>query len=468
MTIWPILIIFNLLLGAFIAYAIISTKKAKAKETDTWLMRFWETDKVKTVTSSLISIGVGLLFGCFVLLIFSGYKGGGNQITFSSCWKAIQLVFLGGFNTGTNENNALIYGWNGTNLGDTLFKAIPLIMTGLSVAVAFKTGLFNIGAPGQYLMGTMTALVIALAIPSSVVPPFLIWIIAFLAAMIVAALWGAIPGVFKAFLNVNEVITCIMCNWIAANLVTAAFEYEKGIFGTSMFLDPSQTKNNAYVYKSSFNNVSTIKLGLDKIFPNSQINAGIIIAILIAIAMFILINKTTFGYELKACGSNKNAAKYAGIKAKRNIIISMAMAGAMAGAGAALYYLSGNTEFKWETYQTLPAIGFNGIPVALLAINNPIGVIFAAIFMAYLDVSGMQIKYMTTYNEYIASIISAVIVYFSAFSLVIRQWLSKKKKGEKLHPCVEKFLGLFKKKKNDAVDDQVELITKGEDKEVSE
>lgn len=467
MTIWPILIILNVLLAGFIVYAVLSTKKAKANETNTWLMRFWETDKVKTVTSSLIAIGVGLVFGCIVLLLFAGYKGGGNQITFSSCWKSIQLVFLGGFNTGTNANNALVYGWNGKNIGDTLFKAMPLIMTGLSVAVAFKTGLFNIGAPGQYLMGTTVALVIALAIPSSVVPPFLIWIIAFLGAVVAGALWGAIPGFFKAFLNVNEVITCIMCNWIAANLVTAAFDKTNGIFRS--FLDPSQTKNWAYVFKSSYNNVATAKLGLDKIFQGSQINAGIIIAILIAITMFIIINKTTFGYELKACGSNKNAAKYAGIKAKRNVIISMAMAGSMAGAGAALYYLSGNTEFMWETYQSLPAIGFNGIPVALLAINNPVGVIFSAIFMAYLDVCGMQIKYMTTYNEYIASIISAVIVYFSAFSLVIKQWLSKKKRGEKLHPWVEKFLSLFKKKKkDDEVQAQVEAITASEDKEVNE
>ena len=467
MTIWPILIILNVLLAGFIVYAVLSTKKAKANETNTWLMRFWETDKVKTVTSSLIAIGVGLVFGCIVLLLFAGYKGGGNQITFSSCWKSIQLVFLGGFNTGTNANNALVYGWNGKNIGDTLFKAMPLIMTGLSVAVAFKTGLFNIGAPGQYLMGTTVALVIALAIPSSVVPPFLIWIIAFLGAVVAGALWGAIPGFFKAFLNVNEVITCIMCNWIAANLVTAAFDKTNGIFRS--FLDPSQTKNWAYVFKSSYNNVATAKLGLDKIFPGSQINAGIIIAILIAITMFIIINKTTFGYELKACGSNKNAAKYAGIKAKRNVIISMAMAGSMAGAGAALYYLSGNTEFMWETYQSLPAIGFNGIPVALLAINNPVGVIFSAIFMAYLDVCGMQIKYMTTYNEYIASIISAVIVYFSAFSLVIKQWLSKKKRGEKLHPWVEKFLSLFKKKKrDDEVQAQIDTITASEDKEVNE
>ena len=154
-----------------------------------------------------------------------------------------------------------------------------------------------------------------------------------------------------------------------------------------------------------------------------SLTGGIIIAIIIAILIFIILDKTTFGYKLKACGSNKNAAKYAGINDKVATIISMAIAGGLAGAGAALYYLSGNTEFAWETYQSLPAVGFNGIPVALLACNNPLGVIFSATFISLLDVNGMQLKYMTPYNEYITSIISAFIVYFSAFSLLFRQVL---------------------------------------------
>ena len=125
---------------------------------------------------------------------------------------------------------------------------------------------------------------------------------------------------------------------------------------------------------------------------------------------------------------NKNAAKYAGINEKSCTVISMSIAGGLAGAGAALYYLSGNTEFAWEVYQTLPAVGFNGIPVALLACNNPIGVIFSATFISLLDVNGMQLKYMTPYNEYITSIITAVIVYFSAFSLLFKQVLEGKVK----------------------------------------
>ena len=216
-----------------------------------------------------------------------------------------------------------------------------------------------------------------------------------------------------------------MTNWIAANFVSYLFDSNIGPF--KWCLDPSNTKNSVYVYQTTHNNVATSKMGLDLIFPNSQVNGGIIIAIVIAVLVFIIINKTTFGYELKACGSNRDAAKYAGINAKRNIVLSMVMAGALAGAGAALYYLSGNTEFYAQTYLTLPVTGFNGIPVALLAMNSPIGVIFSSIFMAYLDVAGMQLKYLTAYNEHITSVVAAIIVYFSAFSLIIREYLSNSK-----------------------------------------
>ena len=165
-------------------------------------------------------------------------------------------------------------------------------------------------------------------------------------------------------------------------------------------------------------------------FPNTAVLAvaGILVAILLAIAMYILMTKTTLGYELQACGANRHAARYAGIKDKRNIVLSMAIAGALAGAGAALYYLSGNTEFYWSTYQSLPAVGFNGIPVALLALNNPIAVIFAGVFMAMLKIVGQQLTNLTAYNEYITDVIIAVIVYLSAFSLVIRMMLSGRKK----------------------------------------
>ncbi|MCI5938426.1 MAG: ABC transporter permease [Bacilli bacterium] len=423
MRIHLLLSIILILLIIILSYTIYMLKKQKE---NFWLSKLWKKENTKTIVSSLICIVGGLIVGCIILLLFGGKNVGGLNISWTSTKDAIQLLFFGVLSKGKDANNNLIFGWNGVNLGNMLFKTIPLLLCGLSVAVAFKTGLFNIGTPGQYLMGSAATLIVALSIPSTVVPTFIIWILAFFAGILFGALWGAIPGAFKALLNINEVITCIMTNWIAANIVTFIFDKNKGMF--KHLLDPSGTKNYAYVYKTTHNNVSTIKLGLDKIFVGSQVNAGIIIAIVIAIIIYIILNKTTFGYSLKACGSNKNAAKYAGINEKVNIIISMAIAGGLAGCGAALYYLSGNTEFKWETYQSLPEVAFNGIPVALLAVNSPIGVIFSSLFMAGLDVSGMQIKYLTTYNEFITSIISAIIVYFSAFALFIKTLFKKNKK----------------------------------------
>ena len=183
--------------------------------------------------------------------------------------------------------------------------------------------------------------------------------------------------------------------------------------------------------------METFKLGLDKLFPGSQVNGGIVIAVIIAVLVYLLMSKTTLGYELKACGANRHAALYAGIADRRNIVLSMAIAGGLAGAAAAIYYLSGNTEFFWSTYQSLPATGFNGIPVALLAVNNPIAVIFTGCFMSILDISGLQLTNLTAYNEYITDVIIATIVYLSAFSLVIRMLLGGRKKRRAVPAAAE-------------------------------
>ncbi len=389
------------------------------------LLTIYEKDGTKKVLASLISILVGLLIGTLVVVIVGLSK---DSITGKGIWDGVRLIFAGILCTGRDGAGTLTWGYNAQSLGNMLFRATPLVMTGLSVAVANKTGLFNIGAPGQYLMGTMASLMIALGIPSEAVPAGLIWILAFLGGCLAGAVWGMIPGMLKAFLNINEVLACIMTNWLAANIVTWAFD-------VSNFKNMVENTKAGYIYKTTYNGVATPKLGLDKLFPGSQVNGGILIAILIAVAMYILISKTTLGYELKACGANRHAARYAGINDKRNIVLSMAIAGALAGGGAALYWLSGNTEFYWSTYQALPSAGFNGIPVALLAVNNPIGAIFTANFMAMLDIVGQQLTGYTAYNEYITDVIIAVIVYLSAFSLVIRMFLTRKKHTAKAEPA---------------------------------
>lgn len=382
------------------------------------LSLLYNKDGTKKVLSSLISIIAGLLVGAIMIIVVGIFN---EKISPTGIGEGVRIIFAGIFSTGRDAAGALTWGFNAASWGNMLFRATPLILTGLSVAVAFKTGLFNIGAPGQYLMGTLVSLYIALGIPSDAVSPALIWLLAFFGGMLAGALWGAIPGLLKAFLNINEVLACIMTNWIAANVVT-------WVFDLSALKNVTEGTKTGYIYKTSFNNVATPKLGLDKIFPNSQVNAGILVAILLAVIVYILMEKTTFGYELKACGANRHAARYAGIRDKRDIVCSMAIAGALAGAGASLYWLSGNTEFFWNTYQTLPAVGFNGIPVALLAVNNPIAVVFTGIFMAMLDIVGMQLTNLTAYNEYITDVIIAVIVYLSAFALVIRMLITGKKK----------------------------------------
>ena len=386
---------------------------------------------MQKLLASLLSILIGLTVGAVVITIVGLTK---NNIGIKGVWDGVRIIYAGILSTG-REAGKLTWGFNPQSLGNMLFRATPLILTGLSVAIANKTGLFNIGAAGQYLMGTMATLMIALSIPAGTLPGWVIWLLAFLGGMIAGGLWGAIPGALKAFLNINEVLACIMTNWLAANIVTWAFD-------VSNFKNMVEGTKTGYVYKTTYgltlvdgnwtyvdgNGIATSKMGLDLLFPGSQVNGGVLIAIVIAILVYILLNKTTLGYELKACGSNRHAARYAGINDKRNIVLSMAIAGALAGAGASLYWLSGNTEFYWTTYQALPAAGFNGIPVALLAVNNPIGVVFTGIFMAMLNIVGQTLTGLTAYNEYITDVIISVIVYLSAFSLVIRLWLTGRKK----------------------------------------
>ncbi|MBR0513273.1 MAG: ABC transporter permease [Clostridia bacterium] len=408
---------------------------------------FWHKSGTRSVLASLVAIIIGMLAGSIIIIAVGISHGMGG----TTIWDGIRLIFGGLFASGRDAAGNLVFSFNPSSFGNMLFRAMPLIMTGLSVALGNRAGLFNIGAPGQYLAGTAASLFVSLSIPNTVLPTWLIWIIAFFAGMLAGAVWGAIPGVLKAFLNINEVLACIMTNWIAANLVTWMFD-------SSNLKNMLEGTKSGYIYKTSAilndvsiggtiqtvgetipenaeliasrGNVATAKMGLDSIFSGSQVNGGILVAILLAVIIYFMLSRTTLGYQIKACGANRFAARYAGIRDKQNIVMTMAMAGALAATGASLYYLSGNTEFFWSTYQSLPAIGFNGIPVALLAINNPLGVIFSSMFMSMLQICGDRLKELTAYNEFITDVIISVIVYLSAFMLVIKTWITKLQKGK--------------------------------------
>ncbi|NLW15120.1 MAG: ABC transporter permease [Erysipelothrix sp.] len=344
------------------------------------------------VFPSLLSIVVGLLIGGLILLLANPANAG-----------------IGFWN--------LIKGPIGTNpirgLGNILYYATPIMLTGLSVAFAFKTGLFNIGASGQYLMGGFASLVFG--VKATFIPVEYRWIFAILAAFLAGAIMAGITGVLKAVFNVNEVISSIMFNYISVYTVVYLIK-EWNLY--------NPLRNEAITIPTKIP-----MLGLDKIFPGSFVQGGAVVALLAAVVIYVIIEKTTFGYELKAVGYNRDAAKYAGINEKRSIILSMFIAGGLAGmAGAVNFLVGSNRHIALE--KTVPLEGFNGIPVALLANSHPIGVIFSSLFIGYLRLNAQA---MQTYGfvPEIIDIVIAVILYSSALTVLFRsistKYLSRRK-----------------------------------------
>lgn len=362
---------------------------------------------VSSAASSLIAIVVGLLAG-FVILLIS------NPV---NSLQGLWVILKGGFNNGAK------------GMGQVLYYATPIIVTGLSVGFAFKTGLFNIGAPGQLMVGGFVSVIIG--VNCSWLGPFH-WIVALLAGMLAGGVWALIPGLFKAKFNVNEVISCIMLNYIGMYGINYLI---KNMTGGLMIYDKlrNRTMNVA-------ESAVIPKFGLDKIFYNmkgkyvdvSSVNGGIIIAVILAIIVYIILQKTTFGYELKACGLNKEASRYAGINQDRAIVLSMVIAGMLSGTAGALMYLAPSSGLHIEVHEVLAAEGFNGIPVALLGLSNPIGIIFAGLFVAYITVGGSYLQSLQ-YMKEIIDIIIAIIIYFSAFALFVKGLIEHigKKRAEK-------------------------------------
>lgn len=365
---------------------------------------------VSSLLASLVCIFIGLVVGFLVLLILGGITMTQDGSSFSmgellkTTWSQGFLPILqGGFYAKANTM--------GMGVRMEILQAAPLIMTGLSVAFAFKTGLFNIGAAGQYTVGAFFALYSAIILKMP-------WWACLLAAALGGAVWGAIPGIFKAFLNVNEVITSIMFNWIGLYMVNTMI-YQKGA-GPMFNLKTTKTFTIKEASPASLLPSFNINVGEKAYFGKMfQPTIGIFLAIGIAVLVWIVINKTTFGYELKACGHNKDAAKYAGINEKKNIVLSMTIAGALAGLGAGLFYLSGSKEWEPLVSTALPAAGFNGISVALLASSNPIGCIFSALFISHITTGGGFMLAKLFPGE-VADIISGVVIYLCAFSLLFK------------------------------------------------
>ena len=349
-----------------------------------------EKQGVQSAIASVIAIVIGMLAGLIILFISNPTQA------------------LTGFAAITTGGLA-----DRKQLGQVLYYATPLIMTGLSVGFAKRTGLFTIGGPGQFIMGAYAAVFVGVRM--TFLPPMVHCLVALLAAMLVGGIWGAVPGFLKAYCNINEVIACIMMNYIGMSMSNLLIR--KTIFDVA--------KNQSLRPAAS---AVLPKLGFDKVFvaqtgTPSSVNAGILIAILMAVLVWIILEKTKFGFELKACGFNRNAAKYAGINEKKNILSAMIIAGALCGLGGALLYLAGaGTGIK--VVDELAIEGFNGIPVALLGMSNPLAIIFTGLLMSYLKVGGLAMQ-LYGFVPQIIDIITSVIIYFAAFVLFFSQIIKK-------------------------------------------
>lgn len=357
------------------------------------------SDAFRSIASAVICALVGIIVGFIILLIINAEHAP----------KAISVI-LKNFMYYRNNGKKLYY------LGQTLVKAVPLILCGIAVLFAYKSGLFNIGVAGQYCIGIGISLWCALAW-------HLPWWLCLLLAVICAAVWASLAGLLKAFCNVNEVIAGIMLNWISLYIVNVLMQNERVMnVGKSETFSITQTSPGSLLPT----------LGLGKIFhDNEYVSIAIPLTIVVAICVNIVLKKTVLGYELRATGLNKHAAKYAGMKDKKNLILTMAVSGAIAGLAAALFYL---TDVQpWKTSSTVPAMGFNGIAVAFLGELNPIGVIFSGYFIQHITQGGSFIdtKY---FNPQIADLISSIIIYSCAFMFLFKTQLSKlidrKKKDE--------------------------------------
>ena len=345
---------------------------------------------------SIVAILVGLLFGLILMFLVNP----------SEAIEGFLIILKGGFNRGPKS------------LGSMIYLSVPIILTGLSVAFAFRTGLFNIGATGQLTMGAFTAVYIGVEWGAlGEISSLLHWGVAILGAMIAGALWGSIPGLLKAYRNVNEVVSSIMLNYVAMYINTMLIV--------------------KYIYNSDYaraldvqSTAVTPTLNLDLLFIGSDINAGIVVTIFVVLILHIILNKTTFGFELKAVGFNRDASKYAGMNSKRNIVYSMMIAGAISGLAGALMYLVLGTHLK--PLNILIPEGFTGIAISLLGLSSPIGVLMAGLFYGSLQQGGYYLQ-LLSFNPEIIDIIIAVIIYTSALGLFLQKFvliiLRKKKES---------------------------------------
>ena len=353
----------------------------------------------RPITGILISIVMGFIVGAVVLTI-AGY----------SPLAAYREMILGVFSKPKYMVQVII-------------RATPLIFTGLSISFAFKTGMFNIGAEGQAIMGMVTAAVVGYCIE---LPPVIHFIAVALASIVVAGLWGALVGVLKAKFGIHEVISGIMLNWLAL--------YFNNFMISMPWLKKPEAEASYEVLESSWlvvlNSWKTSDAGrewlldgthpvLSDVLIRTDLNYGIFLAIAAAALVWFLLTRTTKGYEMRAVGSGADAARFAGINVNKNLILSLAIAGALAGLAGAVV-ITGTMPHRISVLTAQPGYGFDGISVALMANTSPFGVIASALLFAGLQYGGSSIQAELGAPSEIINIVIGTIIFFIAMSGAFR------------------------------------------------
>ncbi len=348
------------------------------------------TKKTSALVIPLVSILLGFALGAIVMA-----ATGRNPAS-------MFLALFQGLTGYSAKTGAL----NPRYIGEFIIQSMPIILTGLSVGFAFRVGLFNIGAEGQFLAGSMAAIAAGLWIKA---PPGIHVVLVLVCAMAAGGLWGAIPGWLKARFNVHEVVMTIMLNYVALNL--------NNLLIVNVFGSADRVKTALFPASALLRDPH-----LSALTNGSRLNWGFVPVILAVVAFWFIIERTTFGYSLRAVGFNKEAAKYAGMKVNRNIVLSMVIAGAFAGlAGAVL------TVGTFNYGRAIPAMegyGMDGIAVALVGGNAALGIFLSGLLFGMLKAAQPLMQSQGIPKD-IASIIQAAIVLFVAMKYGIDFLLRK-------------------------------------------
>lgn len=334
-----------------------------------------------------LAVVTALIIGAIIMLIF-----GDPPLA------AYQGLFQGAFG-------------NARNWSETIRKMTPLILTGLSVAVAFRAGLFNIGASGQFLIGTVCS--VAVGINFEGLPTVIHLPLAILAGIAGGMVWGAIPGLLKVYTGAHEVIVTIMLNYIASNFAS-----------WTVYAGGTQGQTPGPMWDRTAGAISQTP----EVFPTAQlpwifpppysIHWGVALALLTALLMWWIIFRTTLGFEIQTVGQNERAARYAGVNVRWIIVWTMMLAGGLAGLAGGIETLGLNHKFAPEF---TGAVGFDGITVALLGQSNPLGVVLSAFLLGALNAGASQMQFNAEVSQDIIQVIQALVLAFVAAPLIIRQ-----------------------------------------------